>query len=39
MPIASISPDVSGGPMFNTLHLVFETQCNELALAVDQIAE
>lgn len=25
--------------MFNTLHLMFETQYNELALAVDQIAE
>jgi len=27
------------GPMFNTLHLMFETQYNELALAVDMIAE
>lgn len=27
------------GPMFNTLHTMFETQYNELALAVDQIAE
>lgn len=27
------------GPMFNTLHLMFEDQYNELALAVDQIAE
>jgi starvation-inducible DNA-binding protein len=27
------------GPMFNTLHLMFETQYNELALAVDSIAE
>lgn len=27
------------GPMFNTLHLMFETQYNELALAVDTIAE
>jgi starvation-inducible DNA-binding protein len=27
------------GPLFNTLHLMFETQYNELALAVDQIAE
>jgi starvation-inducible DNA-binding protein len=27
------------GPMFNTLHLMFETQYNEMALAVDQIAE
>jgi starvation-inducible DNA-binding protein len=27
------------GPMFNTLHLMFEQQYNELALAVDQIAE
>ena len=27
------------GPMFNTLHLMFEAQYNELALAVDQIAE
>ncbi len=27
------------GPMFHTLHLMFETQYNELALAVDQIAE
>lgn len=27
------------GPMFNTLHLMFETQYNELALAVDVIAE
>src|SRR5208282_2689070 len=27
------------GPMFNTLHLMFEGQYNELALAVDQIAE
>ena len=26
------------GPMFNTLHLMFETQYNELALAVDTIA-
>ena len=27
------------GPMFNTLHLMFETQYNELSLAVDLIAE
>jgi len=27
------------GPMFNSLHLMFEAQYNELALAVDQIAE
>lgn len=27
------------GPMFNTLHLMFETQYTELALAVDSIAE
>jgi starvation-inducible DNA-binding protein len=27
------------GPMFNTLHLMFEQQYNELALAVDAIAE
>ena len=27
------------GPMFNTLHLMFENQYNELALAVDLIAE
>ena len=27
------------GPMFNTLHQMFETQYSELALAVDQIAE
>lgn len=27
------------GPMFNTLHSMFETQYNELALAVDLIAE
>ena len=27
------------GPMFNTLHLMFETQYTELALAVDGIAE
>ena len=27
------------GQMFNTLHLMFETQYNELALAVDLIAE
>ncbi|HLV17698.1 MAG TPA: Dps family protein [Pseudomonas sp.] len=27
------------GPMFNTLHTMFETQYNELALAVDEIAE
>jgi starvation-inducible DNA-binding protein len=27
------------GPMFQTLHLMFEEQYNELALAVDQIAE
>ena len=27
------------GPMFNTLHQMFELQYNELALAVDQIAE
>ncbi len=27
------------GPMFNTLHLMFEEQYNELALAVDEIAE
>jgi starvation-inducible DNA-binding protein len=27
------------GPMFTTLHLMFEQQYNELALAVDQIAE
>jgi starvation-inducible DNA-binding protein len=27
------------GPMFQTLHLMFEGQYNELALAVDQIAE
>jgi len=27
------------GPMFNTLHLMFETQYNEAALAVDEVAE
>lgn len=27
------------GPMFNTLHLMFETQYTELAVAVDEIAE
>jgi len=27
------------GPMFNTLHSMFETQYDELALAVDEIAE
>ena len=27
------------GPMFNTLHTLFETQYTELALAVDEIAE
>lgn len=27
------------GPMFSTLHLLFETQYTELALAVDEIAE
>ena len=27
------------GPMFTTLHLMFEEQYNELALAVDEIAE
>ena len=27
------------GPMFNTLHLMFEGQYTELSLAVDQIAE
>jgi len=27
------------GPMFNTLHLMFETQYTELATAVDEIAE
>jgi starvation-inducible DNA-binding protein len=27
------------GPMFNTLHLMFETQYNELWLAVDLVAE
>ncbi|MBX3040188.1 MAG: DNA starvation/stationary phase protection protein [Bdellovibrionaceae bacterium] len=27
------------GPLFNSLHLMFETQYNELALAVDTIAE
>lgn len=27
------------GPMFNTLHLMFETQYTELALAVDLVAE
>ena len=27
------------GPMFNTLHLMFEGQYNELSLAVDSIAE
>ena len=27
------------GPLFSTLHLMFEEQYNELALAVDQIAE
>lgn len=27
------------GPMFNTLHLMFEGQYNELALAVDLVAE
>jgi starvation-inducible DNA-binding protein len=27
------------GPMFRTLHLMFEEQYNELALAVDLIAE
>jgi starvation-inducible DNA-binding protein len=27
------------GPLFNTLHLMFEAQYNELALAVDLVAE
>ncbi|WP_287357949.1 ferritin-like domain-containing protein [Moorena sp. SIO3B2] len=27
------------GPMFNSLHLMFEQQYNELALAVDAVAE
>src|SRR5574337_1304447 len=27
------------GPMFNTLHLMFETQYTELAMAVDLVAE
>jgi starvation-inducible DNA-binding protein len=27
------------GPMFNTLHTLFETQYNEFALAVDEVAE
>ena len=27
------------GPMFQTLHLLFETQYNELAIAVDLVAE
>lgn len=27
------------GPMFQTLHLMFETQYNELSLAVDSVAE
>ncbi len=27
------------GPMFQTLHAMFETQYNELAIAVDQVAE
>lgn len=27
------------GPMFQTLHLLFETQYTELALAVDEVAE
>ena len=27
------------GPMFNTLHMLFETQYTEYALAVDEIAE
>ncbi len=27
------------GPMFNTLHTMFETQYTELAVAVDDIAE
>ena len=27
------------GPMFQTLHLMFETQYTELALAVDEVAE
>ncbi|HVY45456.1 MAG TPA: ferritin-like domain-containing protein, partial [Minicystis sp.] len=27
------------GPMFQTLHLMFETQYGELALAVDAVAE
>lgn len=27
------------GPMFNTLHMMFETQYTELAVAVDDIAE
>jgi starvation-inducible DNA-binding protein len=27
------------GPMYQTLHLMFETQYNELALAVDTLAE
>jgi starvation-inducible DNA-binding protein len=27
------------GPMFNTLHLMFETQYTELATAVDEVAE
>jgi len=27
------------GPLFNTLHMMFETQYTELATAVDEIAE
>ena len=27
------------GPMFQTLHVLFETQYNELSLAVDEVAE
>ena len=27
------------GPMFHSLHTMFETQYNELALAVDEVAE
>lgn len=27
------------GPMFNTLHTMFETQYDELAIAVDEVAE
>lgn len=39
MPDATTATVVGTGPMFTTLHTLFETQYTELALGIDAIAE